>query len=87
MTTPHIEADPKDIAPLVLMPGDPLRAKFIAQTYLDDAKRVTQVRNMLATRVYLMISGSRCCLVGWACLAWRSTLPSLFKRSRPTQSS
>ena len=47
MTTPHIEADPKDIAPLVLMPGDPLRAKFIAQTYLDDAKLVTQVRNML----------------------------------------
>ena len=29
------------------MPGDPLRAKFIAQTYLDDAKLVTQVRNML----------------------------------------
>ena len=47
MTTPHIEADPKDIAPLVLLPGDPLRAKFIAQTYLDDSKLVTQVRNML----------------------------------------
>ena len=47
MTTPHIEADPKDIAPLVLLPGDPLRAKFIAQTYLDDVKLVTQVRNML----------------------------------------
>ena len=47
MTTPHIEADPEDIAPLVLLPGDPLRAKFIAQTYLDDAKLVTQVRNML----------------------------------------
>ena len=47
MTTPHIEADPKDIAPLVLLPGDPLRAKFIAQTYLDEVKLVTQVRNML----------------------------------------
>ena len=47
MTTPHIEADPKDIAPSVLLPGDPLRAKFIAQTYLDDVKLVTQVRNML----------------------------------------
>ena len=47
MTTPHIEADPKDIAPLVLLPGDPLRAKFIAETYLDDVKLVTQVRNML----------------------------------------
>jgi purine-nucleoside phosphorylase len=64
MTTPHIEADPKDIAPLVLLPGDPLRAKFIAQTYLDDVKLVTQVRNMLgytgsfnSNRVSVLSSG------------------------------
>ena len=44
MTTPHIEADPKDIAPLVLLPGDPLRAKFIAQNYLDDVRLVNEVR-------------------------------------------
>jgi len=42
----HIKCDKKDIAPLVLMPGDPLRAKYIAKKYLKDAKLVTDVRNM-----------------------------------------
>ncbi len=44
----HIKVDNKsDIAPLVLMPGDPLRAKYIAETFLENAKCVTSVRNML----------------------------------------
>lgn len=44
----HIEVKDKgDIAQLVLMPGDPLRAKYIADNFLDDAKCVTSVRNML----------------------------------------
>ncbi|SNT64966.1 purine-nucleoside phosphorylase [Asanoa hainanensis] len=43
----HIGAEPGDIAERVLMPGDPLRAKWIAETYLDDAKCYTQVRGML----------------------------------------
>ncbi|MEV0718107.1 purine-nucleoside phosphorylase [Asanoa sp. NPDC050611] len=42
----HIGAEPGDIAERVLMPGDPLRAKWIAETYLDDAKCYTQVRGM-----------------------------------------
>ena len=46
MATKHMNADPGDFAPTVLMPGDPLRAKYIADTYLDDARRVTDVRNM-----------------------------------------
>jgi len=46
MATPHIEAGPNDFAKTVLMPGDPLRAKFIAENFLDDAKCVTRVRNM-----------------------------------------
>lgn len=46
MSTKHMNAAPGDFAPTVLMPGDPLRAKYIADTYLDDAKRVTDVRNM-----------------------------------------
>ncbi|WDE14040.1 purine-nucleoside phosphorylase [Thalassomonas haliotis] len=46
MSTPHIEAKPGDFAETVLMPGDPLRAKFIAENFLDDAKCVTRVRNM-----------------------------------------
>ncbi len=47
MTTPHINAKPGDIARTVLMPGDPLRAKFIAETYLEDAKLFNEVRGML----------------------------------------
>ncbi|MDG1732809.1 MAG: purine-nucleoside phosphorylase [Thalassotalea sp.] len=47
MATPHIEAKVGDIADTVLMPGDPLRAKFIAETFLEDAVCVNQVRGML----------------------------------------
>jgi len=46
MATAHIESDIKDIAPVVLMPGDPLRAKYIAENFLEDAKLVNKVRNM-----------------------------------------
>jgi purine-nucleoside phosphorylase len=46
MSTPHIEANKGDIAKTVLMPGDPLRAKFIAETYLENVTRFNQVRNM-----------------------------------------
>ncbi len=46
MSTPHISANLGDFAETVLMPGDPLRAKFIAESFLDDAKCVTSVRNM-----------------------------------------
>ena len=46
MSTPHISANLGDFAETVLMPGDPLRAKFIAENYLDYAKCVTSVRNM-----------------------------------------
>ena len=46
MPTPHIEAQMGDFAETVLMPGDPLRAKFIAENFLEDARCITQVRNM-----------------------------------------
>ena len=42
----HIGARPGEIAPTVLMPGDPLRAKWIAETFLDDAKCYNEVRGM-----------------------------------------
>ena len=45
--TPHIQAKMGDIAKTVLMPGDPLRAKFIAETYLEDVICFNEVRNML----------------------------------------
>ena len=62
--TPHINATPEDFAKTVLMPGDPLRAKFIAETYLDDPKLVTGIRNVYGytgtyegKRVSVMASG------------------------------
>lgn len=64
MSTPHISAQKGDFAKTVLMPGDPLRAKFIADTYLTNAKLVTSVRNVLGytgfykgKRVSVMASG------------------------------
>jgi purine-nucleoside phosphorylase len=42
----HIGGQPGEIAPRVLLPGDPLRAKWIAETYLEDAKCYSTVRNM-----------------------------------------
>lgn len=44
--TPHINAKQGDFAETVLMPGDPLRAKLIAETWLENAVQVTNVRNM-----------------------------------------
>jgi purine-nucleoside phosphorylase len=46
MATAHINAAQGDFADTVLMPGDPVRAQYIAETFLDDARRVTDVRNM-----------------------------------------
>ena len=46
--TVHNEAKKEDIAKVVIMPGDPLRAKYIAINYLKDAKQVNAVRNVLA---------------------------------------
>ncbi len=45
--TPHIQAAPGEIAETVLLPGDPLRAKFIADNFLDNVKQFNAVRNML----------------------------------------
>lgn len=46
MSTPHISAKKGDIAKIVLMPGDPLRAKFIADTFLENVVQFNTVRNM-----------------------------------------
>ena len=47
MSTPHNAAEPGAIAKTVLMPGDPLRAKFVAETYLENPVCFNTVRNML----------------------------------------
>jgi purine-nucleoside phosphorylase len=43
----HLAAEPGQVAPRLLLPGDPLRARWIAQTFLDDAREYSAVRNML----------------------------------------
>ncbi len=62
--TPHINATPADFGKTVLMPGDPLRAKFIAEHFLEDAKLVNNVRGIQGytgyykgTKVSVMASG------------------------------
>ena len=50
--TPHINAKENEIAKTVLMPGDPLRAKYIAEKYLKDYKLVNTVRNIYAYTGY-----------------------------------
>ncbi len=62
--TPHIKATPEDFAKTVLMPGDPLRAKFIAENFLENARLVNNVRgisgytgNYKGTPVSVMASG------------------------------
>lgn len=64
MATPHIEANKEDFADVVLMPGDPMRAKLVAETYLEDLKLLNQVRGILGytgtykgKRVSVMASG------------------------------
>ena len=47
MPTPHISAEKGEFAPSILLPGDPLRAKHIAENFLDEARQVNAVRNML----------------------------------------
>jgi len=53
LATPHINAEIGDFAETVLLPGDPLRAKYIADTFLENVKQVNDVRNMLGfTGIY-----------------------------------
>jgi purine-nucleoside phosphorylase len=47
MPTPHISAEKGDFAPSVLLPGDPLRARHIAENFLEEVTQVNAVRNML----------------------------------------
>ena len=46
MSTPHNQAEMGEIAKTVLMPGDPLRAKFIADNFLENAVQFNTIRNM-----------------------------------------
>lgn len=64
MATAHIESKEEDVAKIVLMPGDPYRAKYIAENYLTNVKEINKVRGMLGftgyynnTRITVFASG------------------------------
>lgn len=60
--TPHIDAAPGDIAESILLPGDPLRAKFIADTFLEDVTQFNKTRGMLGYTGYFQ--GKRISVMG-----------------------
>ena len=62
MPTPHIEAQEGDIAESILLPGDPLRAKFIAENFLSDIVQFNKVRNMFGYTGYYQ--GKRVSVMG-----------------------
>ena len=62
MSAIHIEAKKEEIADVVLMPGDPLRAKYIAETFLDDVQLINDVRNMFGYTGYY--KGKRVTVMG-----------------------
>ena len=71
MATAHKKASQEDIAKAVLMPGDPLRARYIAEKFLDQAVLVNDVRNMFGytgmykgKRITVMGSGMGCGSMG-----------------------
>ena len=75
MATPHNTAKIGDIARTVIMPGDPLRAEYIAETYLDNVRKFNSVRNIYGyTGIYKdvelsVIRGKKFLLwaLGWEC--------------------
>ena len=56
--TPHIAAQVGEIAETILLPGDPLRAKFIADTFLEDVKQFNATRNMFGDRKSTRLNSS-----------------------------
>ncbi len=71
MATPHNQAKTGEIAESILLPGDPLRAKFIAENFLEDVEEFNSVRNMLGftgnyqgKRVSVMGTGMGCPSIG-----------------------
>ena len=65
--TPHNEAEVGDFAKTVIMPGDPLRAKYIAENFLDDAKLVNSVRGILPILVYIKVKEFLLWHMEWEC--------------------
>lgn len=64
----HIEAKAGEIADKILLPGDPLRAKYIAETFLEDPICYNNVRGCWAIQAFIRASGSLSKEPAWACL-------------------
>ena len=76
--TPHISAKPGDFGKTVLMPGDPLRSKFIAETFLENPVLVNNVRGVhgytgtyKGVKVSVMASGMGMPAICITAMAWR----------------
>ena len=68
MATPHIELEDKSlVAKTVLMPGDPLRAKFIADTFLTDVVKINNVRNMFGFTGNYKVRKLPLWVLAWVC--------------------
>ena len=63
----HIAAKQGEIADKILLPGDPLRAKFIAENFLEDAVCFNEVRNMFGYTGTTRVSGFLSWELGWEC--------------------
>ena len=63
----HIEAKQGEIADKILLPGDPLRAKFIAENFLEDAVCFNNVRGMLGSQVLTKVNVSALWEQVWVC--------------------
>ena len=63
----HIAAKQGEIADKILLPGDPLRAKFIAENFLEDAVCFNEVRNMFGTPVPTRVTVYLSWELGWGC--------------------
>lgn len=72
----HISAKQGDIADKILLPGDPLRAKFIAENFLEDAVCFNEVRNMFGYTGTYKSTVSLLWERGWECLPFPSMLVS-----------
>ncbi len=76
--TPHINARPSDFAKTVLMPGDPLRAKFIAETYLTDPVCINEIGAFWASREHTGMCPSPLWPPAWGCPPSAFTAMSFF---------
>ncbi len=71
--TPHIEAAPGDYAEDILLPGDPARAEWIAETFLENVKIVNRVRGATGLQGCIKADGFPFRPQVWACRLLRST--------------